>query len=244
MSRNLIYTHWMGNLPIDYSEYLLPSVIRYCNYLNCDFRMVNRPHPSLDASLGPEFHKLPFLSDFANDYDKIVYMDPDIYVTTFALDIFGSFGDEDVSLYSEFSETVNSDPNTNYRWRKFKDALGLNETPADSYWGNSGVLRVNTANIQPFIDTFINIVSKRDSLFPPVAKSARNYRRVMDNVEPWLTAALVLSGVSVGEMDLRWNCSYARRKQDKIDPYFLHFNGIHAHKRKISKDWYRKCYSL
>ena len=81
-------------------------------------------------------------------------------------------------------------------------------------------------------------------LFPPVEKSARDYRRVMDNAEPWIAAALFMSGSSVGRMDQCWNCSYSQRKRDKLDAYFIHYNGVRKDKLKIRKDWYRKCYSL
>ena len=242
MSRNLIYTHWEGDLPVDYAHYLMPSFIRYSVQIGCDYKVFTGKHPSLDPDLPPEFHKIGFLSDVSLQYDKIVYVDPDIYVTTFAPNIFEQYDSSDISLFPEFITTLyEDDPQTNYRWRKFKKALSISDE-VDSFWGNSGVLRVSSCS--NFLQCYKQLVNSRMELFPPVDKSARDYRRVMDNAEPWIAAALYMSGTSVGVLDNLWNCSFHRRKQDKLNAYFVHYNGVRKNKLKIRKDWFRKCYSL
>jgi len=207
MSKNVIF---VSSINQDFFKYLKPSFENYCNRYNIDL-IINTSEKvkhTIKISIRGMFERFQ-IYDLLNVYDRVCYIDSDIYIKSDSPNIFDVVSQNRFGIYCE-SRDVNRDAFIGHMKNHFKlnDNIGL--------YYNSGVLVASQMHKPMFNVMMLN------KFFDKPGIVAGNWPD-----QDYINYYIYRKGVSVYDIGYRFNYLLNDLKDTRLnDAYFVHFAGI------------------
>lgn len=206
---------------------LIPSVKKWSEKCGYDYKFIEKDEPTiLDSNFfDVKIRRIGsilcerFFHLYQQDYDYVIYIDTDVFVTNSA----GLF--EINSGISVSPDYVNTDMHRKY----FYDKYHINES--DYTYVNSGVIGIDKNNAKLLLEYFLNKIYS--------GEVNQRHEDIWCYDQDILNYFLFLNKHKINYLDTKWNFIAHRIDKEKIEnnPFFIHFTSL---TKKIFRKYFKK----